>query len=156
MFSYNGSFDTLQSFQLLLPCVVYSNTWTQVCYYAFYCLITFLYYLPTTNQLSGTNGKGSVSWKVANALTAQGYRTGLFQSPHVSCFRERMRVDGELISEEQVVKTLPMLQRIMASNNIDVSCLHWFFNFTDTDFTQLVNLTVIISRLDNKKRYAST
>ena len=55
-------------------------------------------------HVAGTNGKGSVSHLIASALSAAGYRTGLFTSPHLKDFRERMRVDGETISEREVVE----------------------------------------------------
>ena len=54
-------------------------------------------------HVAGTNGKGSVSHLIASALSAAGYRTGLFTSPHLKDFRERIRVNGEMISEEAVV-----------------------------------------------------
>lgn len=56
-----------------------------------------------TIHVAGTNGKGSVSLKVARALQSLDYKAGLFTSPHVSCFRERISVNQELISEQQVV-----------------------------------------------------
>lgn len=55
-------------------------------------------------HVAGTNGKGSVSHMTAAALTAAGYRTGLFTSPHLKDFRERIRIDGNMISEEEVVR----------------------------------------------------
>lgn len=54
-------------------------------------------------HVAGTNGKGSVSHMVASTLTAAGYRTGLFTSPHLKDFRERIRIDGRMISEEEVI-----------------------------------------------------
>ena len=54
-------------------------------------------------HVAGTNGKGSVSHMVASVLMAAGYRTGLFTSPHLRDFRERIRIDGEPISEQEVV-----------------------------------------------------
>ena len=57
-------------------------------------------------HIAGTNGKGSVAWKVARTLQSAGLRTGLFVSPHVSSFRERAQVDGELISEARVAALL--------------------------------------------------
>ncbi len=53
-------------------------------------------------HITGTNGKGSVAIMVASALTASGYSTGLYTSPHLHSWRERIRVDGELISEEEL------------------------------------------------------
>ena len=57
-------------------------------------------------HIAGTNGKGSVAWKVARTLQSAGLRTGLFVSPHVSSFRERAQVNGELISEARVAALL--------------------------------------------------
>lgn len=54
-------------------------------------------------HVAGTNGKGSVSHMVAAVLQAAGYRTGLFTSPHLKDFRERIKVNGQMISEEEVV-----------------------------------------------------
>ena len=59
--------------------------------------------LPVVH-VAGTNGKGSVCHLVAAALTASGRRTGLFTSPHLQDFRERIRVDGRPIPEEAVVE----------------------------------------------------
>ena len=55
-------------------------------------------------HIAGTNGKGSTSHLIAAALQAQGYRVGLFTSPHLVDFRERIRISGEMIAEEKVVQ----------------------------------------------------
>lgn len=54
-------------------------------------------------HIGGTNGKGSTSHMIAAILQSQGYRTGLYTSPHLVDFRERIRVDGKMIPEEDVV-----------------------------------------------------
>jgi dihydrofolate synthase/folylpolyglutamate synthase len=54
-------------------------------------------------HIGGTNGKGSTSSMVAAALTANGYKTGLYTSPHLIDFRERIIIDGELISEQFII-----------------------------------------------------
>lgn len=54
-------------------------------------------------HVAGTNGKGSTSHLIAAALQAQGYRVGLFTSPHLVDFRERIRISGEMIPEHTVV-----------------------------------------------------
>lgn len=53
-------------------------------------------------HVAGTNGKGSTSSMLASVLMEAGYRTGLYTSPHLIDFRERMRVDGEMIPKEFV------------------------------------------------------
>lgn len=55
-------------------------------------------------HVAGTNGKGSTSHLIAAALQAQGYKVGLFTSPHLMDFRERIRISGEMISQEKVVQ----------------------------------------------------
>ncbi len=57
-----------------------------------------------TVHVAGTNGKGSVSHILASVLHSAGYRVGLFTSPHLVDFRERIRVDGEMIPESGVVE----------------------------------------------------
>jgi dihydrofolate synthase/folylpolyglutamate synthase len=54
-------------------------------------------------HVAGTNGKGSVSHTIAAVLQAEGHKVGLFTSPHLIDFRERIRVNGEKISEAGVV-----------------------------------------------------
>ena len=55
-------------------------------------------------HVAGTNGKGSVSHTLAAHLQAAGYRVGLYTSPHLVDFRERIRVNGEMIPEDYVVR----------------------------------------------------
>jgi dihydrofolate synthase/folylpolyglutamate synthase len=56
-----------------------------------------------TIHVAGTNGKGSVSHMLASVLQEAGYKTGLYTSPHLRDFRERIRVNGEMIPEDSVV-----------------------------------------------------
>lgn len=56
-----------------------------------------------TIHVAGTNGKGSCSHTLAAILQSAGYRTGLYTSPHLVDFRERIRVNGEPVSKEYVV-----------------------------------------------------
>ncbi len=55
-----------------------------------------------TIHVAGTNGKGSVSHMLASILQESGLKTGLFTSPHLQDFRERIKVNGEMISQEYV------------------------------------------------------
>lgn len=57
-----------------------------------------------TIHVAGTNGKGSTSHTLAAILQAAGYKVGLYTSPHLVDFRERIRVNGECISREAVVE----------------------------------------------------
>lgn len=56
-----------------------------------------------TIHVGGTNGKGSTSSLLASVMTESGRKTGLFTSPHLVDFRERMRIDGRMIGKEDVV-----------------------------------------------------
>lgn len=57
-----------------------------------------------TIHVAGTNGKGSVSHTIAAILQESGYKVGLYTSPHLVDFRERIRVNGEMIPRENVVE----------------------------------------------------
>ncbi len=57
-----------------------------------------------TIHVAGTNGKGSVSHMLAAVFQKAGYKTGLYTSPHLKDFRERIRINGEMISENEIVK----------------------------------------------------
>lgn len=54
-------------------------------------------------HIAGTNGKGSSSHMLASVLAASGYKTGLYTSPHLVDFRERIRLNGAMIPQQQVV-----------------------------------------------------
>jgi dihydrofolate synthase/folylpolyglutamate synthase len=65
---------------------------------------------PRSIHIAGTKGKGSTAVMIASALTAAGYRTGLYTSPHLHTFRERIRIDGVMISEEDLASIATHLQ----------------------------------------------
>jgi dihydrofolate synthase / folylpolyglutamate synthase len=75
--------------------------------------------LPAKEQrfvhVAGTNGKGSVCAMLEAICRAQGYRTGLFTSPHLVTYRERIRVDGEMIMEEEVAEGLTAIRKLIAA-----------------------------------------
>jgi dihydrofolate synthase / folylpolyglutamate synthase len=64
-------------------------------------------------HVAGTNGKGSVCAMIDAVCRAHGYRTGLFTSPHLVTYRERIQVDGEMISEEKVADGLAVIRKIV-------------------------------------------
>ena len=65
-------------------------------------------------HVAGTNGKGSVCAIIDSICRAQGYRTGLFISPHLVTFRERIRVNGEMISEGAAANGLTTIRNLTA------------------------------------------
>jgi dihydrofolate synthase / folylpolyglutamate synthase len=70
-------------------------------------------------HIAGTNGKGSVSHMLAAILQTAGYKTGLYTSPHLKDFRERIKINGEMISETFVIdfteKIKPLIEKIEPS-----------------------------------------
>ncbi len=72
-----------------------------------------------TIHVAGTNGKGSTSHMLASILQSAGYKTGLYTSPHLKDFRERIKVNGEMCSESFVVdfteRIQPMIHEIQPS-----------------------------------------
>ena len=65
-----------------------------------------------TLHIAGTNGKGSTAAMAAAVLQAAGYRVGLYTSPHLVEFRERIRVNGEMIAESRVAQLTEQLQAL--------------------------------------------
>lgn len=75
-------------------------------------------------HIAGTNGKGSVSHMLAAILQKAGYKTGLYTSPHLKDFRERIKIDGEMVSEEFIIDFTERIKTI--SEKIEPS----FFEIT--------------------------
>ena len=73
-------------------------------------------------HIAGTNGKGSVCTILSSVLTEAGYKTGLFISPYVVDFRERMQINGEMISKEELTQCVeelfPVLEELRANGTI--------------------------------------
>lgn len=63
-------------------------------------------------HVAGTNGKGSVASAIAAALQEAGYKTGLYTSPYLEDFRERIRVDGAMVGREELAEEVERLQPI--------------------------------------------
>ncbi|WP_162180782.1 folylpolyglutamate synthase/dihydrofolate synthase family protein [Neochlamydia sp. EPS4] len=77
-------------------------------------------------HIAGSNGKGSVTTKIAKALEAEGHRVGLFTSPHISTFRERVKINGQLIDEETTKTLLDKIFTKIANEQIPAT----FFEIT--------------------------
>lgn len=93
-------------------------------------------------HIAGTNGKGSVSHMFASVFQSAGYKTGLYTSPHLRDFRERIKIDGKMIDEADVIAfikkmtlaieaikpsffeiTVAMAFDYFANNNVDVAVI---------------------------------
>ena len=64
-------------------------------------------------HVAGTNGKGSVCAMLESIYRHAGYRTGLFTSPHLISFRERMQVNRQLIAEEDIIRLAGEMQTLL-------------------------------------------
>ncbi|MEO7976232.1 folylpolyglutamate synthase/dihydrofolate synthase family protein [Flavobacterium sp.] len=69
-------------------------------------------------HVAGTNGKGSTSHMLASVLQEAGYKVGLYTSPHLKDFRERIKIDGQEISEDFVVKFITKHKTFFESNDM--------------------------------------
>lgn len=69
-------------------------------------------------HVAGTNGKGSTSSMIASILQEAGYKVGLYTSPHLKDFRERIRINGEMISEDFVVDFISENKSFFEANQL--------------------------------------
>ena len=104
-----------------------------------------------TIHVAGTNGKGSVSHMLASILREAGYRTGLFTSPHLTDFRERIRVDGEMMPKQKVVNFVDKHQDKMKELDLsffEMTAAMAFDYFAQSDVEVAVIETGLGGRLD--------
>jgi len=102
-------------------------------------------------HIAGTNGKGSTSSMIAAMLTASGYRTGLYTSPHLIKFNERIRIDGKHIADEDIVRytnTLKPTITKLKSTFFEVTTAIAFKYFADQKVDFAVIETGLGGRLD--------
>ena len=100
-------------------------------------------------HIAGTNGKGSTSHMLAAILQQAGYKTGLYTSPHLKDFRERIKIDGEMVTEEFVVDFVQRTRKL--SDELQPS----FFELTvamafDYFATQQIDIAVIETGLGGR------
>lgn len=76
--------------------------------------------------VGGTNGKGSTCLKIASGLQVSGFKTGLFVSPHISSYRERVQINGALITEPEIMDLMPRVLDICLQQEIPAT----FFELT--------------------------
>ena len=104
-----------------------------------------------TIHVAGTNGKGSVSHMLASILREAGYRTGLFTSPHLVDFRERIRVDGEMMPKQKVVNFVDRYREKMQELDLsffEMTAAMAFDYFDQSDVEVAVIETGLGGRLD--------
>jgi len=109
-------------------------------------------------HVAGTNGKGSVSAMLASILKEQGYRTGLYTSPHLVDFRERIQVDGVMIPSGDLVRLaeevrgqvedMSLVNRDSHPTFFEVATALAFLHFAEKDVQQAVVEVGMGGRLD--------
>lgn len=105
-----------------------------------------------TIHVAGTNGKGSVSHMLASILQEAGYKTGLYTSPHLKDFRERIKVNGEMVSEQYVIDFVGQNQALFAElkpSFFEMTVAMAFQYFADTEVDIAVIEVGLGGRLDS-------
>ena len=90
-------------------------------------------------HIGGTNGKGSTAHMMASVLQTAGFKTGLYTSPHLLDFRERIKVGGQLISKQEVVEFVishkPYFEKAQLSFfEMTVGLTLWYFKKKKVDY----------------------
>ena len=78
-------------------------------------------------HIAGTNGKGSVCSYIESCLRQQGYKVGLFTSPHLNTIRERIQINRELIPEEEFTEYFNQVYEAVCTNNVKLAYFDFFF-----------------------------
>lgn len=102
-------------------------------------------------HVAGTNGKGSVSNMLASVLQQAGYQVGLYTSPHLTDFRERIRINGEMISKQKVVNFVSKHRKDMEECELsffEMTTAMAFDYFAQNDVEVAVIETGLGGRLD--------
>ncbi len=101
-------------------------------------------------HIAGTNGKGSVASYIAGALRLSGHKCGLFTSPHLVDFRERIMIDGQQISEDEVMSLYKRIDALGGfSTMFDISFLMAVLYFAENGCEFAVMETGLGGRLDS-------
>src|SRR4030066_338193 len=79
-------------------------------------------------HIAGTNGKGSTAAAIASILTESGFRVGLYPSPHLLSFTERIKINNHQITEDKVLSLTSYIQDITAGTDLQLT----FFEFATT------------------------
>jgi len=103
-------------------------------------------------HIAGTNGKGSVSHMIAAGLQANGYKVGLYTSPHYKSYRERIKINGELISEHHVAHFIEKHKADIININpsfFEITCAMAFAYFAENEVDVAVVEVGLGGRLDS-------
>ncbi|MDD3272973.1 MAG: Mur ligase family protein [Bacteroidales bacterium] len=105
-----------------------------------------------TIHIAGTNGKGSVSHMLASVLEKTGLKTGLYTSPHLIDFRERIKINGEMISKEEVLDFINLHKSFMIEKEtsfFEITTAMAFDHFARNNVDIAVIETGLGGRLDS-------
>jgi len=121
-------------------------------------LYKFMHYLGDPHKdygiihVAGTKGKGSVSAMCASVLTAEGYKTGLYTSPHMVDFTERVQVDGRHIPKEDLVEIVeqlkPVTEKVPEITTFELTTAMAFLYFSQKNVDYVVLEVGLGGRLD--------
>lgn len=102
-------------------------------------------------HIAGTNGKGSVCSYIESCLRQQGYKVGLFTSPHLNTIRERIQINRELIPEEEFTEYFNQVYEAVCTNNVKLAYFDFFFGIAMLYFKeQKVDYVVLETGLGGK------
>ncbi len=104
-------------------------------------------------HIAGTNGKGSTAAMLAQILKHSGYRVGLFTSPFIEVFNERIQINNRNILDDELAKYTELVKNAMENNDAQISefafiCVIAFLYFRDNDCDYVVLETGMGGRLD--------
>ena len=90
-------------------------------------------------HIAGTNGKGSTAHMIASVIQTAGYKTGLYTSPHLLDFRERIKVNGLKISKDEVVEFISTYKKYFDEENLSffemtVGLAFWYFKKKQVEY----------------------
>ena len=103
-------------------------------------------------HVAGTNGKGSVSHMLASVFQSAGYKTGLYTSPHLKDFRERIKIDGQMIPEADVINFIEKMQTSIETINpsfFEITVAMAFDHFSKNNTDIAIIETGLGGRLDS-------
>ncbi len=103
-------------------------------------------------HIAGTKGKGSTAAMIESILRAAGYKTGLFTSPHLHTYRERIQTGGQLVTEEQLVahveRLIPLAKRFAGLTTFEITTALAFSHFAQEKIEWAILETGLGGRLD--------
>ncbi len=95
-------------------------------------------------HIAGTNGKGSYAVMMAEILKNSGYKVGLYTSPYIERFNERIQINGEQISDEALAEAVTLVKQVIETNNapvsefaLDTAIAFYYFNKYNCDIVVL-------------------